>query len=119
METTKLNNLLSEYLNLQSKEEEIKSLKENLKKDIISLMGTEKKYSSDSACATIINQESFKYNDETAMINWLKNNGYSSYVKEKIDTGLNKILKTPTPLTEALQPYYSKTIIEKLKVESL
>jgi len=116
VEEATIDTMLKEYLELQEQEDLITKKKNDLKKAILTEMGDEKKYKNDFASATVSVAQGFKYTDEVGMIRVLKENGYGAYVKEKVDTSLNKVLKENTPLTESLKGMYVPTSSEKLTV---
>ncbi len=118
-----IDKLLADYVDLQVQEENLKVQKENLRQQIINILneqGSNRYISADNISATISDKETFKYNDELGILRYLKENGYSRYVQEKIiATDLNKELKKPTKLTEALSSMFSKTKSTVLTVRGL
>lgn len=122
MTNLKLNKLIADYAKIQEQEDLLKKEKESLKQSIIAEMGDTMKYDSGAHVATRALAEGFKYNDEVGMINKLKEFGYESFIKEKIDTtAANKFFKEhmESPLTETLITgnYLSKTLTEKLTIK--
>ena len=110
MET--LNEMIDLYNTYQ---EQVNSLEEsmaNLKQQIMELMdkdGLTKTTTDNGVSASITLKTTFKY-DEDAAIKYLKENGYSKYVVEKIDSKkLNTELKKPTQLSESLKQWYTTT----------
>lgn len=115
-----LDNLLESYVKLQKEEERLADEKTNLKNQILEELDKlgVNKYSYDNITATVADRESFKYNDELAMIQWCKNNGYSALIKESVNTtAMNKELKKSNLLTESLNTYYTKTLSKSLTVK--
>lgn len=120
MDNSKLDLLVSAYADLQKQEAELKSKKDSIKASIIEEMGDVMKYENSFHTVTRSVAETFKYTDEVGMINILKNAGYSSYVKEVVDTtAMNKFLKdgTTNQLKEDLMSHVSKTLTERLTVK--
>ena len=114
-----LDNLLKEYLEIQIKESELAQRKSELKELIINEMGDEVKYTSpDNISATLTDKETFKYNDELSIINYLKKNKMDNFIVEKVNAvALNKELKKKTLLSESLKSYYTKTNSTSLTVK--
>jgi hypothetical protein len=113
-----LETLLKEYKDVCIKMEELKTVKEELNDRIKSLM-TGKSYDGINYKATLTERTTFKYNDEVAMLNYIKKKGLSHlYIVEQIDTKkLNAELKLGKTLYNDIKPYIEKTITESLKVE--
>lgn len=115
-----LNSLLEKYVVLQAEEEKLNQQKAELKNQILEEMDKlgVNKYTYENISATVADRESFKYNDELAMIQWCKNNGYASLIKESVNTtAMNKELKKSNLLTESLNTYYTKTLSRSLTVK--
>lgn len=122
MVNLELNKLISEYVDLQKKEDELSSQKESLKEKIIEIMGDEKSYDNGYAKATISLAEGFKYNDKIGAMNQIKAHGYERFISEEIDTKkLNSFLRDnqDNPLSESLLNgnYISKSITTKLTIK--
>lgn len=114
-----LDNLLREYAEIQIKEAELAERKLGLKAMIIEEMGDQDKYTTpDNISATLTDKETFKYNDELSIINYLKKNKMDNFIVEKVNAvALNKELKKKTVLAESLKSYYTKTNSTSLTVK--
>ena len=84
-------------------------LKEEKIKKCLTELGTE---------IQLVESTKFTYNDETAIINYLKKNKLKSiYMVESIDAKkLNAELKKDGLLYDSLKNYLSKTVVESLRV---
>lgn len=114
-----LNEDVKKYAALKAQADEIKSQMEELKESIVTQMGSEKQFTADDGTVVkLVEKETFKYVDEPAMIQYLKDHGMTSYIVEKISTSpLNKELKKGQSLTESLKSWYNKTVSTTLNVE--
>ena len=104
-----LNEQIEKYFELQRQAEEIKNQLDEIKSQLVEEFNTEgiNSYDTGKVVATVTPKTTFKYNDEPAMVKYLKENGMSQYVVEKIDsTRLNKVLKSSVSLNEALKPQF-------------
>lgn len=124
MDNLKLNELMTKYVNIDSKIESLKNEKEYLKDSILELMGENLVYDNGYTKATITCAEGFKYNDEVSVINKLKQFGYERFVIEKVDTKpANAFFKAhpDNPLTESLKNSndISSSITVKLSVKEV
>ena len=121
MDKLKLNQLVKDYLELQTKEEDIKNKKDVLKESIIELMGDEVKYDNGYATTTITLAESFKYNNEVSAIKTLKLNGYEKFITEEINTKeFNKFMKNNLEnemVKKLLSEDISKTTTKRLTIK--
>lgn len=114
-----LNEKVKEYADLKAQADSIAEQLTALKEEIVEAMGDEDEFTADDGTVAKINaKETFKYVDEASMVKWLKNNGYSQFVVEKVNTTpMNKELKKGLTLTESLKPMYTKTVSSVLVVE--
>ena len=114
-----LEEMITKYNELQNQNKVIADEMNELKANIIeSMNGDDKeKVEVDNVVAQVVRKDTFKYKDEMAMINYLKNNGLERYVVEKVDTSLNKELKKGLSLSESLNPMYEKTTSYSLTVK--
>ena len=115
-----LNKLVNEYNELRAQAEDVDIKMSALKTKILEELGDVREYMTTDTHVTakVVAKETIKYVDESAMINWLKNNGYSKFVVEKVDTTpMNKELKKGLTLTESLKSMFTKTTSYTLKVE--
>lgn len=116
--------LVRKYAELQAKEEALKLEKASLKEQIVaemdSLSITKWEDVEEGLSANIVLKETVKYTDEPAIIKWAKENGYGSYVVEKVDTTkFNKQLKTSNILNESVGTYLTKTVAPSLTVKEI
>ena len=110
------------YLEKQQLVESLKAELAALKDEIVDEMNNEglNNYSIDNVKAQIVNKETIKYNDELAIINYLKTNGLSRLVVEKIDTtSMNKELKSSASLNESLSQHITRTTAPTLIVKPI
>lgn len=115
-----LDTLVYEYLELNIEEDVLKAKKKELKDKIVEKMGTDKEYiSKDNIKASLVDKESIKYKDEGGLIKYLKENGYSKYVVEVVDTSLNKEIKSNITLNESVKSYVTKNISTALSVKNV
>jgi len=115
-----LNKLVNDYNELKAQADDIDNKMSALKTKILEELGDAREYMTTDTHVTakVVAKETIKYVDESAMINWLKNNGYSKFVVEKVDTTpMNKELKKGLTLTESLKSMFTKTTSYTLKVE--
>ena len=116
----KLNKLVNQYNELKAQEYDISTQMSTLKASILEELGdiTEYVTTDTHVTAKVVAKETFKYTDESAMIKWLKNNGYAQFVVEKVNTTpMNKELKKGLTLTESLKTMFTKTTSYSLTVE--
>lgn len=116
-----LNENIQKYNELQ---EEIARLQEQLseyKTNIVNEMKEKsltKTSTEDGLTAQLVFKDNFKYVDERAMINYLKEKGLTDLITEKINTtSMNKELKKGLSLTEDLKTMYTKNTTEVLSVK--
>lgn len=117
-----LNEQIEKYFELQKQAEEIKAQLDEIKIHLVEEFHEEgiDSYATDKVVATITPKTTFKYNDEPAMVKYLKENGMSQYIVEKIDsTRLNKVLKSSVSLNEALKPQFTMNTSYALSVKEV
>lgn len=114
-----LNENVKKYADLKAQADLIKEQMEELKTQIINEMGAEKSFvADDGTVAKLVDKETFKYTDESAMIKYLKDNNMTSYIVEKVNTvPMNKELKKGMSLTESFKSWYTKTVTTSLSVD--
>ena len=115
-----LNKLVNDYNELKAKSEDISTQMSALKSKILEELGDATEYvtTDTNVLAKVVAKETIKYDDEEAMINWLKKNGYAKFVIEKVDTKpMNKELKKGLTLTESLKSMFTKTTSYSLTIE--
>lgn len=107
-----LNENLERYYQLQKevdeREEEMKSLKE----EIIKAMNEEGITSQNTGLVEgkLINKTTFKYDDEVAILSYLRSHRLNDFISTKVNTtAMNKELKAKGVLSQELKPYYSLT----------
>lgn len=107
-------------MNGKPKKEEIetylKSLGEKIKEELKKLPNN--KYEENGFKATITNKTTYKYTDESAIVNYIIQKGLSDiYLSKEISTTkLNNALKEKGQLYENLKSYVSENITEALTV---
>ena len=115
-----LEQMLEEYLAFKKQEEEAKA-----KKDAISLKIKEElkklpecKYNENGFTVSAVKTTTFKYNDEVAIMNYIKRNGLTNaYLQTQIvTTKFNNELKKEGTLFENLKSYITKNETYKLNV---
>lgn len=115
-----LEEMLKEYLEWKAKKDEIetylKSLGDKIKTELKKL--PEMKYNANGYKASITNKTTFKYDDETAIINYITQKGLSDiYLNKSINTTkFNTELKNEGVLFENVKNYVTKNISEALTV---
>lgn len=119
-----LDALLLEYAYLQEQEAAIKVAKESIKNDFIKAveaMGVSSYTSKDGGLkGSICYKTTIKYNDEVAIINYLKRNGMSSWLKTVIDApDFNKNLKASQKLQESLAGKFTISETPSLTVKKV
>lgn len=118
---TELNNKIEKYAELQAQMEVLKTQLDELKPEIIEGMvkeSVDKIELPSGVTAQVVTKETFKYDDELGMINYLKANGLTSFIVEKVNTtAMNKELKKGLTLTESLKPMFTKTYTNSLTVK--
>ena len=102
-----LDTMIEAYNAIQEQEAELKAAKEELKQNILgelAAIGSNSYTTADGLFkGTVANKATVKYTDEVAIIDYLQNNGMSSYLKTTIDTtAFNKTLKGSQSLQESL-----------------
>lgn len=121
---TTLDELLFNYNTLQEQESSIKEQKEQIKSEIIAQLAASGQSSyittDGSLKGTASMRTNIKYDDELAIIEYLKNNGMASYLKTTIDTtNFNKTLKSSQQLQESLAGKYSVSESPTLTVKQV
>lgn len=115
-----LDEKINKYLEISNQKTELDAQLSELKNQIISEMGDEIKHETGIASARIDTKETFKYDDETAMIAVLKEKGLNQYVQEKIITSsLNKELKKSGVLAESLKGLYTKSTTNSITIKAI
>lgn len=112
---------IEEYQRVLSELEKLTNLKNELNVKIKEQLKVEDDYkylTKDGIKAQLVESTKFTYNDETAIINYLKKNKLKSiYMVESIDVKkLNAELKKDGLLYDSLKTYLSKNTVESLKV---
>ena len=110
------------YYEIKKQIDDLTSLKDSIGEEIKDMLVNEldKKYEDNEGySAKSINRITYKYNDETGIIDYLTRKGLSDiYLVKKIDTTkLNKELKNEGELYKALDKFVSKNISESLEVK--
>ena len=109
-----------ELLLKQAEQDKLKAEIDQMKADLLAEMTTAglTKVVTPEATATMTTKETIKYTDEPAIIKYLLDNGYNSYVETKVKTtALNKVLKTQTNLTESLNPLFTTAVSTELRIK--
>ena len=119
-----LDALLLKYTYLQEQEATIKAAKEAIKNDFIEAieaMGVSSYTSTDGGLkGSICYKTTVKYNDEIAIINYLKRNGMSAYLKTVIDApDFNKTLRSSQKLQESLAGKFTVSETPSLTVKKV
>ena len=112
---------IEEYEKVSEEIENLTKIKTELGNSIKEKLKAEenKKYLTELGVqAQLVESTKFTYNDETAIINYLKKNKLKSiYMLESIDVKkLNAELRKDGLLYDSLKNYLSKTVVESLKV---
>lgn len=117
-----LNENIKKYYEIKKQIEELTNLKdsigEEIKKSLLNM--PDKKYENDEGyLAKSTDRVTYKYNDETGIIDYLTRKGLADiYLAKKIDTTkLNKELKSEGELYKALDKFVTKNITESLEVK--
>ena len=117
-----MDELIKQYIELKTQEEEIKAKKDVLSNQIKELLEKEPdmKYSTSDYVAKLIEKTNFSYNDETAIINYITAKGLSDiYLTKKINTSkLNSELKNKGSLYNATKQYLTENIVKALDVRA-
>lgn len=119
-----LDALLEQYVILQEQEASIKAAKEEIKNEFIKAfgeMGVNSYTSADGGLkGSLSYKTAVKYNDEVAIIKYLKNNGMSTYLKTVIDTtNFNKTLRSSQKLQESLAGKFTVSETPSLTVKKV
>ena len=114
-----LDNLIKEFIELKEQEKQLAERKKDLTEKIKSMIPSGK-YEKDGLKVQVVKSTTFKYDDQTAIINYLTQKGLSDvYIVKSIDTKkLNAELKNEGALYNALKPYTTKTITESLRIDN-
>ena len=116
-----LDSLLDSYVDIKRQEEELVSRKNDLADKIKSLLENEPngKYESSTGLkATLVEKTVFKYNDETAIINYITKKGLKDiFLVKKIDAiKFNNELKTKGSLFEDVKSFVIESKQKSLTV---
>lgn len=118
-----LDQLVEKFYSYKAAADSNKNISEVYKKELLARMEKAdlKEYASTEfgLTAQVTTATTIKYENEDAIIKYLKDNGYRNFVKESIrTTDLNKALKGTSPLTEGLSKdnLFHKVDIKKLSV---
>ena len=106
-----LNENLERYYQLQKEVEEREEEMKSLKEEIVKEMEIEGISSQNTGLVEgkIINKASFKYNDEIAILNYLRSHRLNDFISTKVNTtAMNKELKNKGALYEDLKNYCSE-----------
>ena len=119
---TQLDEKIKRFYDLKKQIEDLTILKESLSDEIKNLIINEpdKKYeNSDGYLVKCISRITYKYADETGIVDYLTKKGLSDiYMTKKIDsTKLNKELKNEGELYKALKNYIVKNVSESLEIK--
>lgn len=117
-----LNENLERYYQLQKEVEEREEEMESLKEKIVKEMGIEGISSQNTGLVEgkIINKASFKYNDEIAIIKYLRSHNLSGFIQTKVNTtSMNKELKNKGALYEDLKSYCTENNSITLSVKAV
>lgn len=117
-----LDEKLKKYYEIKRQIEDLTSLKESLGLEIKGLVinQPDKKYeNAEGYSAKSVTRTTYKYLDETAIIDYITKKGLSDiYMTKKVDsTKLNKELKNEGELYTALKPYVGKIVSDTLEVK--
>lgn len=113
---------IKKYYEIKSQIEELITLKDSIGEEIkkVVLNAPDKKYkSSDGYLAKCVTRITYKYTDESAIINSITKKGLSDiYMTKKIDsTKLNKELKNKGELYNNLKSYINENITDSLEIK--
>lgn len=117
-----LDERLNRYYQLQEevsqREEEMSSLKEEIVKEM-ELQGVTSQ-NTGLVEGKIINKQTFKYNDEVAIINYLRSHRLNNFISTKVNTtSMNKELKNKGALYEDLKTYCTENNSITLSVKAV
>ena len=116
-----LNDNINKYMKLKEEYDALKEQLDELKESILvdmEQLDTDNYTTDENIVAKVVTKENFKYIDEPSMIKWLKENGYSQFIAEKVSTvPMNKELRKGLTLTESLKPMFTKITTYSLNVE--
>ena len=110
---------IDKYYQIQQQIKALKEEADNLKLSIINNMGDNKKYeTSTGRVAQLIEKETFTYNNELGIIQFLEDNDLNQFIIKKVNaTVLNKELKKNKTLCEGLKDDYTKNTVFSLTVK--
>lgn len=114
--------LLNEYVAVSNEADKITEKKEELRQQILEVFKKNKwdDYKDDQFKAQVSNRETYKFTKKSEAIKWLRDNGYADYLKEDIDSSLNKELKNNNRLfVEGLNGTYQVATTRMLKVDKI
>lgn len=115
-----LNEKLEIYYQLQKETEEREEEMKSLKEEIVKEMEVEGITSQNTGLVEgkIINKTSFKYTDEVAILNYLRSHRLNNFISNKVNTTvMNKELKSKGALYEDLKNYCSENSSVTLSVK--
>ena len=117
-----LNENLERYYQLQKEIEEREEEMKSLKEEIVAEMQKEGLKSQDTGLVEgkIIDKVSFKYNDEVAILNYLRTHRLNNFISNKVNTtAMNKELKNKGALYEDLKSYCTENTSITLSVKAV
>ena len=117
-----LNEKLERYYQLQKETEEREEEMKSLKEEIVKEMEVEGITSQNTGLVEgkLVNKQTFKLTDEVAVINYLKSHRLNNYFQTKVNTtSINKELKIKGALYEDLKDYCTETNSIALTVKSV
>ena len=117
-----LNENLERYYQLQKEVEEREEEMKFLKEQIVTEMKTQNITSQNTGTVEgkLVDKQTFKYNDELAMITYLREHKLENFINSKVNTTMmNKELKAKGVLFEDLKPYYTENNSSSLSVKSV
>ena len=116
-----LNEKLNRYYELQEQVKELSDEMDSLKSEIISDMENEgiTNQKTDEVEGKLVNKTLFKYTDEIAILKYLRDNKLDNFIQSKVNSSINKELKTKGKLYEDLKLYCSETNSTQLSVKHL
>lgn len=112
--------LLDEYVKTTTEIDSLSEKKEELKTQILDIFKQNgwDKYNDEHFKAALSSRDTYKFIKKSEAIKWLRANGFVDYLKEDIDSSLNKELKSNNKVfTEGLAGTYQVTSSDVLKVE--
>lgn len=114
--------LLEGYTIVSNEIENLTKKKEEIRAQILDIFKKNKweDYKDDQFKARVSDKETYKFIKKSEAIKWLRANGYIDYLKEDIDSSLNKELKNNNRLfVEGLKGTYQVASTKALKVDKI